>query len=72
MSALALALESMSPEARAVLAEELETIVRLLRTPPTTPARRPRAKHVPQLAPRKIDPGRAARLEAELARRGIG
>ena len=62
----------MSPEARAVLAEELETIVRLLRTPPTTSARRPRAKHVPQLKAREIDPERARVLEAELARRGIG
>ena len=72
MSALAEALASMSPEARAVLADEIERVVRLLRTPPTTPARRPRAKHVPQLAPRKIDPERARVLEAELARRGIG
>lgn len=29
-------------------------------------------KHVPQLAPRKIDPERARVLEAELARRGVG
>ena len=72
MSVLAEALASMSPEARAVLADEIERVVQALRTPPTAPARRPRAKHVPTLQPRKIDPERARVLEAELARRGIG
>jgi hypothetical protein len=36
------------------------------------PVRRERAKHVPRLQPRVIDPERARVLEAELARRGVG